>query len=869
MSVALVATFLAVPATAPAAGVEIVVDPTDVDCDNDTGPVYCDANYAIAAASSGDIIALAAGTHSVGTFDYVVDTVLAAKDLTIRGEGEGVTILDGEGNGGGIRLRGPATYTIEDLTITDGSTLDGAGIHVQANVTVHVTDVTVELSTASQSGGGMFVSTGSTVSLNSVTIDTNTATGSGGGLAIGANSAVTITGSDFTDNAAGEDGGGIYASGNGISITVGLSTISGGDAADRGAGVFFDSSGGTFTLTDTEVVDNVAVGAGGGASLERGAHVVEGSLFHLNTAGSHGGGIHHNQLAGAGNSIAVRNSTFSANGAAGDGGGLYANGTLVNSTATGNTATGRGGGIARNASGTVTVRNSIIFGNTATQDPSQTNDCYNAVSDGYNLVGTASGTCFTSVDATTQYATDPDLAILADNGGPTRTHAIDETSPAFDEGNPATPGSGGNSCESADQRGLPRGPNRCDVGAFELQVGSSITGSVSRAATGEDLAGIDVTLYDSEGAEVDSATTTGDGTYTFGSLDGGSYTVRFANASPPYLVQWWKNRASADAANTITLGNGSDVEDIDAAVEEPRVIRLAGANRYATAAAVSAHHYPDGTASAFVATGLNFPDALAGAAAAATEAAPLLLTASVPAPTATELTRLAPEDILVLGGTSAISAATATSLGAYGTVERLSGADRYLTAIEISKHAYPVNGSADVVVVATGTNFPDALAAASAAVALGGPVLLTPPNALPAVVAAEIERLDPDEILVLGGSAAISGAVFNALDAIAPATRVSGADRYATAVAVSAHVFTVPADVDRVYIAVGTNFPDALAGAAAAAAMGAPVLLVQSNSVPAAVAAEITRLGPTHIYILGGTAVISAAVEAQLAALIP
>jgi putative cell wall-binding protein len=303
-------------------------------------------------------------------------------------------------------------------------------------------------------------------------------------------------------------------------------------------------------------------------------------------------------------------------------------------------------------------------------------------------------------------------------------------------------------------------------------------------------------------------------------------------------------------------------------VHEPEVIRLAGANRFETAAAVSAHHYPGGATSVFVATGTNFPDALAGATAAGLANSPLLLTGSIPPATSDELDRLDPDSLFILGGTAVISAADEAALGAWGTTERLAGANRYQTAIEISKATFG-DGEADVVLVATGTNFPDALAAAAAAAELNGPVLLTPPDALPAEVAAEITRLDPDSILVIGGEAAVSSAVADDLSAIKPTTRISGANRYDTAVAISQHAFPNPSAVNRVYIAVGTNFPDALAGAAAAAALGAPVLLTPTDSLPASVAAEIQRLGPSRIYILGGTAVISDNVANQLEALLP
>lgn len=96
--------------------------------------------------------------------------------------------------------------------------------------------------------------------------------------------------------------------------------------------------------------------------------------------------------------------------------------------------------------------------------------------------------------------------------------------------------------------------------------------------------------------------------------------------------------------------------------------RQAGPNRYATAAAVSKATYPgSGVPVAFVASGLTFPDALAGAAAAGHLGGPLLLvsTSSIPPETASELQRLDPARIVILGGTSVVSAGVAAQLDAY------------------------------------------------------------------------------------------------------------------------------------------------------------------------------------------------------------
>ncbi|MDP2624260.1 MAG: cell wall-binding repeat-containing protein, partial [Actinomycetota bacterium] len=300
------------------------------------------------------------------------------------------------------------------------------------------------------------------------------------------------------------------------------------------------------------------------------------------------------------------------------------------------------------------------------------------------------------------------------------------------------------------------------------------------------------------------------------------------------------------------------------------VLRYAGANRFGTAAAISVGDFPDPglVDTVFVAVGTNFPDALAGAAVAGKLGAPLLLvqTDSIPAETAAELTRLGPATVVILGGTAVVSPAVETALGGYAaTVIRLAGSNRYATAVEISKYGFP--GTADTVIIATGLGFADALAGGPAAVSLNGPVLLTDPNNLPAVVSAEITRLGPSRVIVVGGTAVVSNTVVTQLEALAPdVDRIAGPNRYETAVAISLEAFA--AGAARAYVATGLNFPDALAGAAAAGFYESPILLVPGTSLPGAVAAEITRLGATTIVILGGTAVVSSSVETDLETLL-
>ena len=202
-----------------------------------------------------------------------------------------------------------------------------------------------------------------------------------------------------------------------------------------------------------------------------------------------------------------------------------------------------------------------------------------------------------------------------------------------------------------------------------------------------------------------------------------------------------------------------------------------------------------------------------------------------------------------------------------GTPARISGSDRYATTAAVSsRHLRP---NVPVAYVATGTSFPDALAAGAAAGVQGGPVLLTAKTYLPKATTDELTRLRPQRIVVLGGTAAVSAGVAGALDAYTAGqvTRVAGADRYATAAAVSRAAFApgVPA----AFVAAGETFPDALSAGPAAVKSRGPVLLTARGSVPQALRDELARLRPQKIYLLGGTSAVTDAVKQALQAYAP
>ncbi len=197
-------------------------------------------------------------------------------------------------------------------------------------------------------------------------------------------------------------------------------------------------------------------------------------------------------------------------------------------------------------------------------------------------------------------------------------------------------------------------------------------------------------------------------------------------------------------------------------------------------------------------------------------------------------------------------------------VERYAGADRYATAALVSRRTFAPG--VPVVYVATGATYPDALTGGAGAARNRAPVLLVSPSGVPSATRAEIQRLAPQRIVVLGGTAAISASVASQLGSLAPggASRLAGADRYATAAAISRANFA--AGVRVAYVATGADYPDALGAVPAAGIEGGPILLVRPGSIPDATRAELSRLRPQRIVVLGGTAAINAFVASQLQA---
>ena len=171
-------------------------------------------------------------------------------------------------------------------------------------------------------------------------------------------------------------------------------------------------------------------------------------------------------------------------------------------------------------------------------------------------------------------------------------------------------------------------------------------------------------------------------------------------------------------------------------------VRLAGADRFETAAAISRQAFPSGAGTVYLASGLGFADALAASGAVAASGGTLLLVApdGMSGATTSELARLRPSRVFVLGGAATVGEVVLQQARAVTGVEpvRLAGADRFETAAAISRQAFP--SGAGTVYLASGLGFADALAASGAVAASGGTLLLVAPDDLRKAAALEMLR---------------------------------------------------------------------------------------------------------------------------------
>ncbi|WP_202566216.1 cell wall-binding repeat-containing protein [Agreia sp. COWG] len=299
-------------------------------------------------------------------------------------------------------------------------------------------------------------------------------------------------------------------------------------------------------------------------------------------------------------------------------------------------------------------------------------------------------------------------------------------------------------------------------------------------------------------------------------------------------------------------------------VPRPSTSRLSGDDRYATSVAIAKASYPGSADTVYVATGENYPDALSAAPAAVAEGAPLLLvpSSSVPQSVTDEITSLRPKTVVVVGGPAAISDSVVADLSALssGGAVRVSGNTRYETSRLISERAF--GPSLTSAYVATGANFPDALSASAVAAGRGAPVILVPgaASSVDSDTTSFISSRGISSIVIAGGTAAVSSQIEAQLKTVPGVSvqRLAGQGRSQTSAAINEASFTTSSEV---YLATGSTFPDALAGAALAGLKKAPLYVIPTQCLPSYVLDDIAHLGAGTVTALGGFAALAEPVD--------
>lgn len=366
-----------------------------------------------------------------------------------------------------------------------------------------------------------------------------------------------------------------------------------------------------------------------------------------------------------------------------------------------------------------------------------------------------------------------------------------------------------------------------------------------------------------------------DGAFLWPNLVPGTYVVQIVEGDPddpvPSFVYYGDARYLDDATR-IELQPGEE-RDLGLLTLTPRsfdVTRVAGDDRFETAVEITRTIFPDGVRApvVYLANGYKFPDALTAGPAAIRQRGAILTSPAdgLTAQVSDELLRLDPARVVIVGDPMSVSVAVegkVEELLPDAVVDRLGGADRYETAELIIRDAEARAGTSSApayAFIATGMNYPDALAAAPAAATHDAPIILVPDGPVSAPIARLIQDLNTDQIVIVGGEPSVSRVTADSLGAIPgidSVRRVAGADRFSTAAEINAQFLVYN---DHAIVATGTAFADALAGAPLAGALGAPLYLARPDCMPAVAMKWIGRYYAAGVTLLGGTGTLSSAV---------
>lgn len=272
--------------------------------------------------------------------------------------------------------------------------------------------------------------------------------------------------------------------------------------------------------------------------------------------------------------------------------------------------------------------------------------------------------------------------------------------------------------------------------------------------------------------------------------------------------------------------------------------RLAGADRFEVAVNVSRKGWQSSN-TVFISNYLAFADALSAGPLAYKYNAPILLTApsSLNALTKQEIARLGAKNAIIIGGKGSVNETVASQLRSMGiSVQRIDGLDRF----EVSRNIANKMGAVHTAVIANGLNFPDALSIAPYASTKGYPILLTRPTELPGEISGFLKDTAVSNTIIVGGEASVSP---NVASAVPAPDRIGGKDRYEVAKNIFEKFYP---NTDKLYIATGATFADALTGSVLISKDHTALLLTTKDTIPSSTLQALSSRSIQNYVVLGG-----------------
>lgn len=407
-----------------------------------------------------------------------------------------------------------------------------------------------------------------------------------------------------------------------------------------------------------------------------------------------------------------------------------------------------------------------------------------------------------------------------------------------------------------------------------LERATAISGTVTALTGGAPMQGVQVSLNTANQQGVKTTATDINGHYRFTSMPPGTYFVCFSRGG--FVSQCWDSEFAPGTA--IPIAYKDEVTGVDIALGTPSTISGSVTHRPGGGAPVPlvgaavflyyendgpwsldlVHSYAvaDGANAEFSFTGLQPGNYIVGV--RDNEFGNDIEYYS-------DKLYLADGDLIEVGVQEQIQLGALELNPGEWYPERIAGIDRFSTGVQISRASFPGAGRhLPVLYIANGMNYPDALSAGPAATAQGGGVLLVAPDAIPAAVLGEIQRLDPQRIVVAGSAASVSDAVFDQLQDLVPNTvRIGGESRYETSEKIVRDAF--PTSTHVAFFVTGRNYPDALSAGPAASHLGGPVILVDgaAGALSAATKQLIRDYAITDVRIAGSWDSVSFGIESS------